>query len=350
MIINFSKYQTYKLPLNTKFVNSKTTILERDICIIQLSNDKTTSVGECSPYPNINKETFQEVLVELDKIINLFPIEIDYLNSELYNNFIVKIKYPSLACAFEQALLNLFIKSEKFSLDEIKLLRYDSINLPPLIGTENLDDIYSFSKKYYDNGFRTVKIKVGINPFREEVTTLIKIVESCPEIKLRIDANGKLKFPFVFDYLDAIKDLPIEYIEQPMKCLDDIIYVQKFSPVPVAADEVLNNYDDILFAIDSNIKILILKPNLLGGFFKTLDIIQLAQKKELSIIISSVFESNIGYQIPLLLSFFATNKFPQGIHTFPFFQSNLISNYFTPEEKSINFTSLNFNELYDFKL
>lgn len=345
MIIDRLEFKSYTLPFNRTLFNSKSTLSERQICIIQINSENLTGIGECSPMPGLNRESFQDILEELDKLKKDFSIEITNYSQNEISPFINKIKYPSLQFAFDQALFNIFNKKYPY-LSQKNIIK----EICPLISYDDPDRIYNSIDNFYNVGFRTFKIKSYVIPFRDEKLLLQKIAENFPDIKLRLDTNGKLRFPFVFDYIEAVKNLPLEYLEQPMNCLDDNVYAQKYSPLPIAVDESVKTFEDAEFAIRSGIKYLILKPVLLGGLLKTIEIIKLAEQNGVNPIISSCFESNIGFQIPLILASQCSHNLAQGLSTFTYFDKNIIPDYFPFTANEIDISKINFQDLDDFRI
>jgi len=91
-------------------------------------------------------------------------------------------------------------------------------------------------------GFGTVKVKVGDAKDVER----IRAVRSAagPRTRLRVDANGAWTVDEALARLAAVEPLGIELAEQPCAGAAELGSVRAASPVPVVADESVNDLDD----------------------------------------------------------------------------------------------------------
>jgi L-Ala-D/L-Glu epimerase len=91
-------------------------------------------------------------------------------------------------------------------------------------------------------GFRTFKLKVGVNGDVEQVAAVREALG--PEARIRVDANGTWTDDHAIATLREIEALDIELAEQPAATLEGLAAVRRASRVPVFADESVASSED----------------------------------------------------------------------------------------------------------
>ena len=71
-----------------------------------------------------------------------------------------------------------------------------------------------------DEGFPAVKVKVGARPLPDDLARLRAVRERAPAVELRADANGAWDRETAARALDALADLDVAYVEQPLPAVD----------------------------------------------------------------------------------------------------------------------------------
>src|SRR5207249_4617008 len=95
-------------------------------------------------------------------------------------------------------------------------------------------------------GFGIVKIKLGTN-VREDVARVRTIREAVGrDVILRVDANQGWDVPAALAVLNAIRELDIEYCEQPVPYWNLAVLksIHDRSPIPIVADEAVFDHHD----------------------------------------------------------------------------------------------------------
>lgn len=111
------------------------------------------------------------------------------------------------------------------------------------IGILGVDDTLREATEYKDQGFRILKIKIGINP-EEDIERCIKLREKFGNyFKIRVDANQGYDQAQTLAFVKATGSLGLELVEQPMRVGAEA--EMKALPVDVrriiACDESLKN-------------------------------------------------------------------------------------------------------------
>ncbi|WP_298889709.1 enolase C-terminal domain-like protein [uncultured Serinicoccus sp.] len=74
---------------------------------------------------------------------------------------------------------------------------------------------------YLDQGYRTVKMKIGGAPLTEDLHRIEAVLEVLPEgCTLAVDANGRFDVVTAVHYAEALRDLPLHWYEEPVDPLD----------------------------------------------------------------------------------------------------------------------------------
>jgi len=145
-------------------------------------------------------------------------------------------------------------------------------------------------------GATTFKIKIGRLPAEEEIPQIRRLVEEMGlEISLRLDGNGNLTPAAYRRYFEALGDLPVEYVEEPLPAEDmeragDV-------PWPLALDEslaqLLDPEEPCLSRLAPTIRTVILKPGLVNGLHAMARAVRNARQAGIGTIFSSAFNSGI---------------------------------------------------------
>jgi o-succinylbenzoate synthase len=148
------------------------------------------------------------------------------------------------------------------------------------------------------HGYRAVKVKVAVNSIDDDV----RFIETFrailgDDIAIRLDANRGWDFDTASTVLNRMARFGIDYIEEPLTKFDpaNLSKLRSKINIPIALDESLTeikDFDDMLSAKIANV--LILKPSLIGGMARTLEIIKRAEQYDCRYIITTNLETEIG--------------------------------------------------------
>jgi O-succinylbenzoate synthase len=146
-----------------------------------------------------------------------------------------------------------------------------------------------------ESGCRTAKVKVadpGHTP--EEDEERLAAVRSAlgPSGKIRIDVNGAWDLDTATATLLKLASYDLEYVEQPVRTLEEMIELRRRVPVRVAADEAVRLAADPLEVAERGAAdVIVLKVQPLGGVERALGV---AQRSGLPAVVSSALETSIG--------------------------------------------------------
>ncbi len=282
------KYFEFRTKFILPLFTSKTVFKERRGVFIKLTTDSGTGWGEASPLPGFSKETVSDVKRTLRQI------EQNYRNKNIASIREIE-KYPSLNFGIEQAVSSIIIARNGYDAP-FGLLPSGEIKINALLSLGNEKDFLENVSAVSRSGYERIKIKIGLGNFEKELKLLTKANELIKgsNIKLRLDANGCWTFGKAKENLEKLKHLDIEYVEDPVSDIDELIRLADISSVPLAADELLLDAKNLELLLESNVNNYVLKPMLIGGLKKTFDIADKIFRKGKEAILSSTFESPLG--------------------------------------------------------
>jgi o-succinylbenzoate synthase len=157
---------------------------------------------------------------------------------------------------------------------------------------------------YQANLANTFKWKIGVLTLAEEIEILQQLTANFPsDVKLRLDANGGLNLTQTQQLLSVTDSLEaIEFIEQPMsfKHLPDILQLNQEYTTPLALDESVASFQQLQEVYDRGWRgVYVIKAAMMG--FPT-RLRQFCQDKNLDVVFSSVFETEVGREAVLNLT------------------------------------------------
>lgn len=321
MIISGITYSRQLYKFKSPLLTSKGQLTERQILIVNIElEDGTIHQGEAAPLPAFGSETIEQAE---ESLINNIPALFDVNTPSSLRDLDILLNNltstPTIRTALEQCFINLMIKNnltEDFPLSsEIRVNGLSSIT--------DIDENLSVIKNLIKDGYKTIKIKIGIIDFSEELTIIQLIRRSFPNLALRLDVNGSWDYKTARENLLQLEELNIEYVEQPVIDTMDLIKISKEICIPLAADESIRSLEDATYIItESDIKYLVLKPMFIGGVLSTNKIIASAKNNSKEVIISSSLESNLGRNSLALAASFANPDIAHGLSTSNYFLDN----------------------------
>ena len=182
-----------------------------------------------------------------------------------------------------------------------------------------------------ENGFDTIKLKIGAIDFAEELKLLAFIRKQFSEdkITIRVDANGAFSPKQAIEKLKMLSEFNIHSIEQPIKDGQEQLMAElcEKNIIPIALDEELikNSGKENYLLETIKPQYIILKPSLMGGISGSLKWIKTAENLNINWWMTSALESNIGLNAICQLASKLKNPLPQGLGTGKLYTNNFES-------------------------
>ena len=246
-------------------------------------DDGTTGLGEAAPLPGMSIDTLDDAVSASEQLAAQVPLAID---SPAHATGIADrvTTAPAARFAIETALLTALAQRRRTSVAAL----WSALPQGELHFATVVDDIAD-ARVAVANGARCLKIK-AISPDRA-----LRIARAVPGVRLRVDGNRSWPRLETRRWLAELAALPIDYVEEP--CLDAHLLLAERLPCKLALDESLVTLerDDLERALASpDLAALVLKPTLLGGFSRCLELAALAHRHGVAPVVTHTLEGPIG--------------------------------------------------------
>lgn len=338
------QYTRIDLPLVKPFTTATTTVQHRTVLAItahiQINNalghtQTFTGYGEAAPLPGWSQETIDDCITTLTNLPlnqNFNSIlELDAIYPELHHT-------PTLRAGVELAMLDAIANAHDTSIASVIAQFYNptaqylphTIAVQCTLGAENTADSITQTICAFLAGFSHAKLKIGTASPQEDLQRIADVHAACPEIILRLDANGAWSHEAATQFLQDLQDQPaslraaIDLIEQPVAPADFKDFIQHIQDLnfpeitsTIAPDESCTTPAATRELIESGpIHAVVLKPATLGGLLPTAQLIAHAIQHNVRVILSNFIESTIGrYATAQLAAAFPQCPGPHGLAT-----------------------------------
>ncbi|WP_029036400.1 dipeptide epimerase [Salinimicrobium xinjiangense] len=296
----YIKLRKYKLELKNTFRISHTSRNFQPTLIVELSDGKFTGYGEAAAtsYYGVTVEGMAKKIKALEKLI------FEHLHKtpeELWEITAPFLKDNSFAqCALDIAVHDLHGKRNGLPLYQMWGLSLEDIPLSNY--TIGIDSPEKMVQKMKEFPWPLYKIKLGT----EHDVELVKELRKHSDAIFRVDANAAWTAAQAIDNSVLLKDLDVEFIEQPLPVKDEegMAEVYKKSVLPVIADESCVTEADVekCAPVFHGINIKLTKC---GGLTPARRMIARGRELGLKIMVGCMTESTvgisaIGHLLPLL--------------------------------------------------
>lgn len=280
--------KSYTLKLKHTFGISRESYDTQDSLIVALSLNGETGYGEATsnPYYGITLESMQEEIGQIGQEIEAF----DFTQPEVFHEFLVSKGLSNFSiCALDLAAHDLYGKLLGKPLYEI--WGTDLSNYPTTNYTIGLDTLEVMAAKIEEMPWPLYKVKLGTDHDLEIIRELRKHTDAT----FRVDANCAWTAGETIANAAALKELGVEFLEQPLKADDweGMELVAHHSVLPIIADESCIVESDVdacaLHFHGINIKL-----TKCGGLTPALRMIKKAKSLGLKVMVGCMTESTVG--------------------------------------------------------
>ncbi|UCG68636.1 MAG: dipeptide epimerase [Thermoplasmata archaeon] len=265
--------------------------------IVKLYAGEYCGIGNACPN-SVTKETRDTVLMALnifsDELVEEDASNIDAINMKMDS---ILEKNPSAKAGIDLALYDLHGKVKDLPVYELLGQKKEKMLTDMTIGIMSKEDAVEHALHYKDQGFRALKIKIGLDKIKD-----VEVVKSVREtvgddIIIRVDANQGYDVKTAIEVLKKIEPYRIEQVEQPVKWddLKGLGEVRRNSPIPITADEAVKTKEDAHKIIENDcadkINIKLMKC---GGLTKALEINKIAEDNGMETMIGCMSENRVS--------------------------------------------------------
>ncbi len=278
----------YVLPLQHTFSIARESYDFQDSMVVCLSINDTTGYGEATsnPYYNI---TFESMEVEIENVRREIE-DFGFTNPEDFHKFLVEKELCNFAiCALDLAAHDLYGKILGKPLYEIWNTGIESYPISNY--TIGIDTIDKMVEKMKEKPWPIYKIKLGT----DQDVHIVKELRKHTDAIFRVDANCAWTPEETIWNSTKLKDLGVEFIEQPLRADDwqGMEQLMHHSVLPIIADEscILETDVDKCGLHFSGINIKLTKC---GGLTPALRMIKKGKELRLKVMVGCMTESTVG--------------------------------------------------------
>jgi L-alanine-DL-glutamate epimerase-like enolase superfamily enzyme len=289
----------FDIPITSPFRIAIGTMTAANDLLIRIRTDQgIVGLGEACPFPPITGETQATNAAAAasirDMIVGKDPLAIDALlrliGPIIHSN-------PSAVAAFDMALFDILGKVAGLPLFRLLGGTKSVFETDITTSLDTLEKMTAEAKGYADKGYKTLKVKVGLDP--DEDYSHIAAIRAAvgPKPAIRIDANQGWTVPQAVYALRKMAPLAIEFCEQPVLASDTagLKAVRSESPIAIMADEALFGPSDAIKLIRAeacdtfNIKLM-----KAGGVLNSIRIAHIADAANIRCMVGCMLESKLA--------------------------------------------------------
>ena len=305
--INFTlgRHEVY---LREPFVTALRRVENYTVVTYTISDESGVSgVGEAVATPAIIGDSLDEIDRDFKERITPALASIGNLEEGLTILAGLHAASSSKAAA-DIALHSFFAAKGGLSLSALLGSKVERVKTDVTIPISTIEQLDKIVQDRVDQGFTSLKVKLGAISLSENVAIMQKIRELVdPQLSLRVDPNQAWDFAYAKDFLIALDKfkIAIDYLEQPVgkSQIDDLANLSRLGLAPIMADESLFSMSDLEEIIEKNactwVNVKILKS---GGIAPARAIADVALASGLNVSIGSMMEGERGVQAAALLA------------------------------------------------
>ncbi|MBX0285318.1 mandelate racemase/muconate lactonizing enzyme family protein [Haloarcula salinisoli] len=258
------KTTPFSLPLSSPLATASGTIEAREGVLVRYDHRGETGIGEATPLPG-----WTESLTDCRAALDTAAAAETQGGHTAAMLELAADSVPAARHGFATALLDADARA-----DGVPLYRWfdadrhcETVPVNATVGDSDPADTADAVARAVDQGFDCCKLKVGARSVAADVERVRAVRDRVGDhVRLRADANGAWSREQATRAFDAVADLGVDYVEQPLAAEDLSGHADlRGGPVGVALDEsLIHRRADAVLSADAA-DVLILKPMVLGG-------------------------------------------------------------------------------------
>lgn len=283
------KIHTFQLKLKHTFSISHESRDVMPSLIVELSQDGHSGYGEATEtrYYGVTLKGMVERLEALKPVIENTPLSTPEVFWETMHGHLAD--NPFALCALDQAAHDLYGKLQGRPVYEIWGLKLEKMPLSNF--TIGLASIEKMVEKMQEQPWPIYKIKLGTDHDIE----IIEALREHTDATFRVDANTAWTAGQTIANAPRLKELGVEFIEQPLKAGDweGMKLVHKESVLPVIADESCHIEADVAYCYGffHGVNVKLMKC---GGLTPARRMVDHARRLGLRVMVGCMTESSVG--------------------------------------------------------
>ncbi len=326
LISNVSAFR-FRLPLRHAVVlRNGMSISEREGVVIRVETDRgNVGWGEASPLPGFSRETAHGVQIAARDWVQRVEksLAAGLTTADISAMLDKADEFPSLEFAVGTAV-RMTEESARVSAEQgARFASLGSIVPVARLLHGGPEKILESVEAAVHEGFVCLKLKVGRTPLREEIET-VKAVRRVArgEIGLRLDANRAWSLTEAIEFCQALSDVQIEFVEEPLADPSGIPTLVRETKAPIGLDESVVTHSG--FVKSGIVAAAVVKPTIVGMRMAE-QIRKWCAAQGVMFVPSSSYESCIGTSMVAILALDEAQEQPPaaGIGTHAYLKEDL---------------------------
>ena len=299
-----ARLKPYALRMRDPWPSADGPIAVRSGWVIAMEDEAgRAGLGDAAPWPGFGLETHASagsaLRLALDRLMGLPREAFAGVLSDL-PRFAPVVATPAARSAIDIALHDLIAQEAGLPLARYLGGRSALAEGPANVAIPRVTPqrAAELGAKAVASGATTLKLKVGGVPVAEDGARIEALRSAVgPGVRIRLDANQAWNADEAIAALRAFARHGIEYVEQPVpaEALADMARVRRECGIRVAADEAVRGLRSVEAILDREAAdILIVKPMVLGGLRIARAVLNLAEERGVSVVVTSLLECAVG--------------------------------------------------------
>jgi len=272
-------------------------LAQNALCQVELEGG-VVGLGEAAPFPAVNGETQADALAALSAVAPTLEgydgSDVSGLPSAARERL---EQTPSALAALEMALLDAQCRARGVSLFQHFGGRTARLLTDITIPTGGPDEAASAAQRAMSQGFQTLKVKVGGQPFEHDLERLRRIAQAAPSARLLLDANASLEAAHAIELVAGLHQYKAQVVlfEQPCR-REDFAGSRRVreAGLRVAADEDARSVEDLRALHDERAADVINFKLTKSGVTRVLSMIAEAQRLGFGLMLGGMVETRLA--------------------------------------------------------
>lgn len=281
-------------------------IVAQNVAVRVTLEDGTSGWGEAAPFPAVNGETQAHALAGVadarDHVVGADPGAWRAIARALAADGVAS----SARCAVETALFDALCRAERRPMWRALGGAGTTLETDLTIPTGDAEHAARAAARARLDGFGTLKVKVGGASPELDVARVRAVVTAAPGAALVLDANAALSADEALALLAALGEArtAVALYEQPVARddLDGLRRVREEAGVPVCADESVRTPEDLALVRAARAADVINVKITKSGLACALDLVDLAARAGLGLMIGGMVESRLAMGVSAALA------------------------------------------------
>ena len=247
------------MPLVSTFTSGGTSkSMTKGVVLRITDTDGVTGISSVDPSTRaLSPHTAPELAATLQNVVGPALIGEDPSNANRIFKLASKLatEQPGCAAGVEIACIELVCRRMGIALYEyVGGAILDEVQFNGWVGELPADEAATEAKRWWDAGFKSLKIKVGggVAVDSERVAAVRDAVGT--GMKLRMDANQRCDIAQAIELCHAVKSCDMQLFEQPTPAedLEGLAKVRRDGGIPIMADEAISDHQSLIRVIKAD--------------------------------------------------------------------------------------------------